>query len=612
MPPTVRTVPDRRLAPNLVLWLFPVAVVVVLAGVIAALVAVSNAFFGGGGIWEMVQIVAIPLVIALVVGARLAAAYKVEPAEGVEVSPAEHPQLWAEITELAALAQTAPPSRIVIVPEVNASVTEAAGQRELEIGLPLLATLTRGELRSVLAHELGHFAGGDTAEAAKALRRLVLLDHVREEAGLLWRWFFAAYLHLYAVAAGPAARRAELRADQLSVLAAGPRTSAEAMRALVRADLTWQVLDEDYLTLFELAGRRAPVREAMHLFMDANADELAPAVERALAEEKQRASDTHPPLRERIAHFEDAARSGATEPASASDPAAPAHQLLTGGAAWLDAAEGELAIQQWPQASWDEVIVRGMRQQVDAEAEQTSARARSEGLGDGGLHALLGLIDKPLDGLEPDDMGEVLFAPVLSAMLAAGAARVVPSWSAEARFTGSDGSDLDIENRIASAVRSRDSGQLRAWLTELGVDVATARASTDVPQWLAAGSHLTGPWEGRRDVHLWTTGVLALPPLDKGTIKKNKEQISDKHQHPRLYYARAEGIAAARRDPETLWWDAAGIASAQITGQLKLRVTFGLADGSALAIAGTVETALVDSAEAFGEAVGYLGAPKAG
>lgn len=612
MPPTVRTVPDRRLAPNLVLWLFPVAVVVVLAGVIAALVAVSNAFFGGGGIWEMVQIVAIPLVIALVVGARLAAAYKVEPAEGVEVSPAEHPQLWAEITELAALAQTAPPSRIVIVPEVNASVTEAAGQRELEIGLPLLATLTRGELRSVLAHELGHFAGGDTAEAAKALRRLVLLDHVREEAGLLWRWFFAAYLHLYAVAAGPAARRAELRADQLSVLAAGPRTSAEAMRALVRADLTWQVLDEDYLTLFELAGRRAPVREAMHLFMDANADELAPAVERALAEEKQRASDTHPPLRERIAHFEDAARSGATEPASASDPAAPAHQLLTGGAAWLDAAEGELAIQQWPQASWDEVIVRGMRQQVDAEAEQTSARARSEGLGDGGLHALLGLIDKPLDGLEPDDMGEVLFAPVLSAMLAAGAARVVPSWSAEARFTGSDGSDLDIENRIASAVRSRDSGQLRAWLTELGVDVATARASTDVPQWLAAGSHLTGPWEGRRDVHLWTTGVLALPPLDKATIKKNKEQISDKHQHPRLYYARAEGIEAARRDPGTLWWDAAGIASAEITGQLKLRVTFGLADGSALAIAGTVETALVDSAEAFGEAVGYLGAPKAG
>lgn len=612
MPPTVRTVPDRRLAPNLVLWLFPVAVVVVLTGVIAALVAVSNAFFGGGGIWEMVQIVAIPLVIALVVGARLAAAYKVEPAEGVEVSPAEHPQLWAEITELAALAQTAPPSRIVIVPEVNASVTEAAGQRELEIGLPLLATLTRGELRSVLAHELGHFAGGDTAEAAKALRRLVLLDHVREEAGLLWRWFFAAYLHLYAVAAGPAARRAELRADQLSVLAAGPRTSAEAMRALVRADLTWQVLDEDYLTLFELAGRRAPVREAMHLFMDANADELAPAVERALAEEKQRASDTHPPLRERIAHFEDAARSGATEPASASDPAAPAHQLLTGGAAWLDAAEGELAIQQWPQASWDEVIVRGMRQQVDAEAEQTSARARSEGLGDGGLHALLGLIDKPLDGLEPDDMGEVLFAPVLSAMLAAGAARVVPSWSAEARFTGSDGSDLDIENRIASAVRSRDSGQLRAWLTELGVDVATARASTDVPQWLAAGSHLTGPWEGRRDVHLWTTGVLALPPLDKATIKKNKEQISDKHQHPRLYYARAEGIEAARRDPGTLWWDAAGIATAEITGQLKLRVTFGLTDGSALAIAGTVETALVDSAEAFGEAVGYLGAPKAG
>ncbi|MFT4216655.1 MAG: M48 family metallopeptidase [Micropruina sp.] len=287
-----------RLAPKLVLWIFPVVVVALIAGTVMGILAASDAFFGGDGVVPMLQILVIPLVVALFFGVRAAIIYKPEPAEGIEVSPVEHPQLWAEVAELAALAQTAPPNRIVIVPEVNASVTEAAGRRELELGLPLIATFTRGELRAVLAHELGQFAGGDTAELSRIIRRLVLLHQVRKKAGVLWRWFFTLYARAYAIAAGPASREAELRADQLSVLAAGPRTASEAMRAIVRADLTWQVLEEDYLWLFEAATR-----------------------------------------------------AGATDPATAYDPNLPAYELLTGGGGWLDAAEGELSIRNWPLVS---------------------------------------------------------------------------------------------------------------------------------------------------------------------------------------------------------------------------------------------------------------------
>ncbi|MFT4295663.1 MAG: M48 family metallopeptidase [Micropruina sp.] len=557
----------------------------------------------------MLRILVVPLVVALFFGARAAARYQPEPAEGVEIVPAEHPQLWAEVAELAALAQTAAPSRIVIVPEVNAAVAEVSGRRELEIGLPLLATFTRGELRAVLAHELGHFAGGDTAESARIARRLVLLQQVRAKAGVLWRWFFTLYAAVYALAAGPASREAELRADQLSVLAAGPQTASEAMRAIVRADLTWRVLGEDYVWLFELAGRRASLREGMQQLLAANADELRPVVTRILAEEKQRASATHPPLRERIAHFEAAAQAGATEPSPPYDPGLPAYELLTGGGAWLDAAEGGLTVQNWPLVSWHEVIVRGIRQQVNAEAEQTGARARSKGLGDGRLYYLLALIEQPEPGSDPDDVVAVLYAPVLSALLGVGAARVIPSWTAEARFAAPDGSDLGITERLRAAVQARNSGPVRAWLAGLGVDVLNARAATDVPQWLAAASHLTGPWEGRRDVHLWTTGILALP-LDKAVVKENKDQVSDKHQHPRLYCARSEGVDAGRRKPGALWWDAAQIVGADVTGRVKPRITFTLADRSTLAMTGTLETALVDSPAHLGEAVHYLGAPK--
>lgn len=229
------------------LWLFPVVAVALLVGVVLGIVAVGAQLFDGIATRVLIQWVALPLAAAIAFGAWAALRHKPEPAEGIEVTPAEHPALWAEVNRLAANAQTEPPARIVIVPEVNAGVAEVGGRRELEIGLPLLATSTTGQLRSVLAHELGHFAGGDTADAARDLRRLAFLEHVRARAGVLWRWFFTAYARLYALAAGPSSRAAELRADDLSVLAAGPRVAAESFRALLRADLAWEHTFDNYV-----------------------------------------------------------------------------------------------------------------------------------------------------------------------------------------------------------------------------------------------------------------------------------------------------------------------------------------------------------------------------
>ncbi|MFT4216656.1 MAG: hypothetical protein QM619_05645 [Micropruina sp.] len=255
------------------------------------------------------------------------------------------------------------------------------------------------------------------------------------------------------------------------------------------------------------------------------------------------------------------------------------------------------------------MIVRSVQQQLAAEAEQTAARVRRNGLGDGRLHSLLALIDQPEPDTDPEDTVAILFAPVLSALLAVGAAQVVPSWTTEASFAAPDGSDLGLRERLTAAVQARNSSQLRAWLASLGVDVMSARAVTTVPQWLAAASHITGPWHGRRDVHVWTTGVLALP-LDKATIKENKEQFSDNHQHPRLYYARSEGIEAGRRQPDALWWDATPIVGSEVSGRMKPRFTVTFADRTTITLASTLETAYIESLEEMSDAVNYLGAPK--
>lgn len=356
---------SRRLLPQLVLWLFPVIVVAMAVLLLWGLYTVTIGS-GGRGFGTLGRILVAPLLVAVVLGFREARRFRAEPAEGIEVTAAQHPALWAEVQQLAQLAQTAPPSRIVIVPEVNAAVTEADGRRELMIGLPLLATFSRGELRSVLAHELGHFAGAD-----------------------------------------------------------------------------------------------------------------------------------------------------------------------------------------------------------------------------------------------------ILANPITAALLASGAADVQLSWTGSARLTGRDGGYLEVNPLVEQAIAAGSSAWLRSWLAGQGVDVTTSYAVADVPQWLAAVSQMTGPWQGRRDVHLWSTGILALPPLDKATISENKSQLSDKHQHPRLYAAAAAGLAAGRQQPDALWWDAARITGGSIDGRMKIRMRFDLADAPPLELKATLETAPVDSAEDVGTAFAYLIAPKA-
>lgn len=612
----------NRLAPVLVLWLFPVVAVALLVGVVLGIVAIGAQLLDGVATRVLIQWFALPLAAALAFGAWAAMRHKPEPAEGIEVTPTEHPALWDEVNQLAVNAQTEPPARIVIVPEVNAGVAEVGGRRELAIGLPLVATFTTGQLRSVLAHELGHFAGGDTSDAARDLRRLAFLEHVRARAGILWRWFFEGYVRLYALAAGPSSRAAELRADDLSVLAAGPGVAADSFRALLRADLAWEHTFDNYVPLFELARCRASLGEAARRVIDANRSELDEAVDNIVASQRPSATDSHPPFRERIARLAALAPAGASDPAGA-DADRPATDLLTGGAAWLAAAEGQLLAQDRPLATWDEVITAGVRSGVDAAADQLGASLRSLKLGDGGLDNVLRLIEDPAEGgivrrvggADPDareDTIATVWNPIVSALLSVGAARVQPSWSGPAEVVACDGSSLELDERIGTAIDNRDSAALRGWLAERGVDVASARVASGggVERWLSAASHMTGPWDGRRDVHLWTTGILALPRLDKATVKENRDQFSEEHQHPRLYQAAAEGLLAGRSLPGSLWWDADRITGGDVTGRLRLKLRFDLDDGTALKLASTLETATVESPEDVGAAVQYLTAPR--
>ena len=90
---------------------------------------------------------------------------------GPTLTPADAPALWEAVRERPAEAGTRAPDDIRLLPDVNAAVSEdtrllgRGGTGHLYLGVPLLQTLDVGQLRSVLAHELGHTPTATRASA---------------------------------------------------------------------------------------------------------------------------------------------------------------------------------------------------------------------------------------------------------------------------------------------------------------------------------------------------------------------------------------------------------------------------------------------------------------
>lgn len=84
----------------------------------------------------------------------------------IEIQATEEPALFALITEVAKEVGTSLPKRVYLSPEVNAGVFYDSlffsmffpVRMNLQIGMGILNTHSREELRAVLAHEFGHFS----------------------------------------------------------------------------------------------------------------------------------------------------------------------------------------------------------------------------------------------------------------------------------------------------------------------------------------------------------------------------------------------------------------------------------------------------------------------
>ncbi|KRD43338.1 hypothetical protein ASE38_03510 [Cellulomonas sp. Root930] len=477
--------------------------------------------------------IAVGVVVALWKVARA----RPEPDAGPTLTPADAPALWETVRELAAEAGTRAPDDIRLLPDVNAAVSEdtrllglVGGTRHLYLGVPLLQTLDVGQLRSVLAHELGHYSHSHTRLGPLTYRGgQAIVATLEQLSGNVVGWFLRLYARLFFVVSAAVNRRQELEADELSVRIAGRATAQSALRELPVADAAWSFYLHNYLDDAWESGY-APTAHGFfggfgHL-VTARTAELAEMRDDAPPAEQSR-WDSHPSIAVRVAAMDrmpDVAVGRDTRPAWALIPGFERH--ATELAARVVNVEGRT------QLDWEELTATSLvlsRQRTADIVYRAAARVAGQqraNLGTvldvvaGGRRAEL---EKDL-GTEGDQLADLVELLVSQAAVQAGVARWQHSWSGPAQLVDRDGQVLDLAPVARAALQPETADAARARLAEIGVDVTSTGQVADSAT--AHGGEVLGGLASvkvdgaKHDVIVLDIGIILVPTPKKDEYGK--------------------------------------------------------------------------------------------
>lgn len=476
--------------------------------------------------------VAVGLVVALWKVARA----RPGPDPRPTLAPADAPALWETVRELAAVAGTRAPDDIRLVPEVNAAVSEdtrllglVGGPRHLYLGVPLVQTLDVGQLRSVLAHELGHYSNSHTRLGPLTYRgKQAIVATLEQLSGNVVGWFLRQYARLFFVVSAAVNRRQELEADQLSVQVAGRATAQSALREIPLADAAWSFYLRNYLDDAWESGY-APTAHGFFggfgQLVAARAAELEQMRADAPPAEQSR-WDSHPSIAARIAAMDrmpDVAVARDTRPASALIPGFDA--LAADLAARVVRTEGRT------QLDWEELtatsIVTGRQRTADVVYR---AAARAAGVPRATLGTVLDLVAagrrSELDadlGTAPhgdvDPLAGLMELLLSQAAIHAGIARWRHSWSGPAELVDRNGGPVDLGAVAAAALQPETVAAVRTYLTGIGIDVASvgqvAQTATAHGGEVLGGLASVKVDGAKHDVLVLDLGVVLVPTPKK-------------------------------------------------------------------------------------------------
>jgi len=229
---------------------------------------------------------------------------------GPKIDLSRHPRLHDLVQRVSRETGQSLPREVYVVPQVNAWVAQRGGvlgfgsRRVMGLGLPLMSRLTVAQFAAVLAHEFGHYHGGDTALGPWIYRTRAAIGRTLAHLGSgLVHLPFEWYGKLFLTITHGISRAQEFAADALASRVVGGVALTEGLKAIHGASVGfvsfWQ---QEYGPLLDY-GFRAPFQQGFETFM--SSPTIATAVASHVAQELEHGKadpyDTHPPLRERIA-----------------------------------------------------------------------------------------------------------------------------------------------------------------------------------------------------------------------------------------------------------------------------------------------------------------------
>lgn len=234
---------------------------------------------------------------------------------GPKLDKRAQPRLFRAIEDIARKTGQAPPAEVYMVSDVNAFVAQRGGimgfgsKRIMGLGLPLMQVLTKREFEAVLAHEFGHFHGGDTRLGPFIYKTRFAIERTISNlagAGSLLHLPFLWYGKLFLRLTLAISRAQEYAADALAARTVGAAALAGGLKKLPGASIAFgPYFDQEMVPALE-AGVRPPLSGGFARFIES--DGIAPVMEKvtneALTSDEDDPYDTHPRLPARLAALE--------------------------------------------------------------------------------------------------------------------------------------------------------------------------------------------------------------------------------------------------------------------------------------------------------------------
>jgi Zn-dependent protease with chaperone function len=222
-----------------------------------------------------------------------------DPGRGVTEKRA--PELYAMLREVSRATRQPMPRRLYLFDDINAFVANRGMfmGRAMGLGLPLFDLLTVSELRAVVAHEFGHDAsraGGLSTFVYRSVRTFIVTT---EAAGVVpgLNLLFALWAHAFLRVAMPISRQQELRADEMACRVAGVEPAVSALTKISRNNPYGEIADPMPGWEQDLTETHPPLRDRIALARTLNLPGVLPPddrpakvlLESLLAEARRRA-----------------------------------------------------------------------------------------------------------------------------------------------------------------------------------------------------------------------------------------------------------------------------------------------------------------------------------